>query len=413
MNRKSKPRLAILGGGPVGLEAALYAAELGLPFTVYEQGNPAEHVRRWGHIRLFTPFSMNTSPLGLRVLREESPQPSVPGPTALLTARDHVEAYLEPLAQSSRLRERIQTQTQVVRVGRRHLLKHDRPGEAGRAHEPFLLLLRGPQGERFEEADAVFDCTGTYGQPRHMGPGGLPAVGEAESRPHILYHLPDIGGAQKARFANKNTLVVGAGYSAATAVCQLADVAREFLDTWVIWLTRAGRSQPIVRFMNDPVRERDLLAARANSLATRTDGNVEHHPLSTVQVVHSMGADQGFLVEALGDGKAMEWEVDHVIAAVGYRPDRTLYQELQVSESATTGGPAGVAGTVTHDPPLDGSYPLFSRQTLLTGEPNFFILGAKSYGAHSTFFLRTGFDQVRLAFSVLMEDPSLDLYGKR
>jgi hypothetical protein len=337
----------------------------------------------------------------------------VPGPSALLTGREHVEAYLEPLSQSRRLKERVETQTQAVRVGRRHLLKHDRPGEPARGNEPFLLLVRGPQGERFEEADAVFDCTGALGQPRHMGPGGLPALGEAESRAHILYHLPDIGGAQKSRFANKNTLVVGAGYSAATAVCQLADVAREFPDTWVIWLTRAGRSQPIVRFMNDPLRERDLLAARANSLATRTDGNVEHHPLSLVQAVQSMGADQGFLVEARCDDKAMEWEVDHVIAAVGYRPDRGLYQELQVIESSVTGGPAGVAGTIAHDPPLPGSAPLLSRQALMTGEPDFFILGSKSYGADSSFFLRTGFDQVRLAFSLLLEDSSLDLYNKR
>lgn len=413
MNRKSKPRLAILGAGPIGLEAALYAAELGLPFTLYEQGKPAEHVRRWSHIRLFTPFTTNTTRLGLRILREEYPHRSLPGPAALLTGGEHSEAYLEPLGQSSRVRERMESQTQVLRIGRRHLLKHDRAGDPTRAHEPFVLLLRGPQGERFEEADAVFDCTGTYGQPRYLGPGGLPALGEAESRPHIQYHLPDISGTQKSRYANKNTLVVGAGYSAAASVCQLADVAREFPDTWVIWLTRATRSQPIVRFMNDPLRERDLLAARANLLATRTDGNVEHHPLSSVQVVQSMGADQGFLVEALCDGKTMEWEVDHVIAAVGYRPDRTLYQELQVSESGTTGGPSGIAGTIPHDPPLDSSTPLLSRQALLTGEPNFFILGAKSYGADSSFFLRTGFDQVRLAFSVLMEDASLDLYGRR
>ena len=32
----SKPRIAILGAGPTGLEAALAAAEAGNPFTVYE-----------------------------------------------------------------------------------------------------------------------------------------------------------------------------------------------------------------------------------------------------------------------------------------------------------------------------------------------------------------------------------------
>ena len=52
------PRVAILGAGPVGLEAALYAAALRLPFTVYERGRVGEHLRRWGHVRLFSPFGI-------------------------------------------------------------------------------------------------------------------------------------------------------------------------------------------------------------------------------------------------------------------------------------------------------------------------------------------------------------------
>src|SRR6266702_4350897 len=57
-------RLAILGAGPIGLEAALYAAHLQLPFTVYERGRVGEHLQRWGHVKLFSPFGMNVTPLG-------------------------------------------------------------------------------------------------------------------------------------------------------------------------------------------------------------------------------------------------------------------------------------------------------------------------------------------------------------
>ena len=43
-------RIAIVGAGPVGLDAALAAADAGLPFTVYEAGpEVAWNVRRWGH----------------------------------------------------------------------------------------------------------------------------------------------------------------------------------------------------------------------------------------------------------------------------------------------------------------------------------------------------------------------------
>src|SRR4051812_29267193 len=55
-----KPRIAILGAGPIGLEAALAAAERGWEFTVYEMGDAVgANVRDWGHVRLFTPWEMN------------------------------------------------------------------------------------------------------------------------------------------------------------------------------------------------------------------------------------------------------------------------------------------------------------------------------------------------------------------
>ncbi|MDQ6727804.1 MAG: flavoprotein, partial [Actinomycetota bacterium] len=57
------PRLAILGAGPTGLEAALAAVEQGWPFTVLEAGDrPAAQVRAWGHVRMFTPWDLDVSP---------------------------------------------------------------------------------------------------------------------------------------------------------------------------------------------------------------------------------------------------------------------------------------------------------------------------------------------------------------
>lgn len=57
------PRVAVLGAGPIGLDATLACVEAGLPVTVYEAGDAVGvHVRAWGHVRLFTPWAMNTSP---------------------------------------------------------------------------------------------------------------------------------------------------------------------------------------------------------------------------------------------------------------------------------------------------------------------------------------------------------------
>lgn len=56
-------RVAILGAGPIGLDAALACSDAGWDFTVYEAGDSvAGHVCAWQHARMFTPWSLNVSP---------------------------------------------------------------------------------------------------------------------------------------------------------------------------------------------------------------------------------------------------------------------------------------------------------------------------------------------------------------
>ena len=78
MARSGPLRVAVLGAGPVGLEAALYARALGLSVAVYEAGHVAEHVNRWGHARMFSPFGWNATPLGRHTLLREKPTRDVP-----------------------------------------------------------------------------------------------------------------------------------------------------------------------------------------------------------------------------------------------------------------------------------------------------------------------------------------------
>src|SRR5687768_17956298 len=94
MAKPDMPRIAVLGAGPVGLEAALYARSLGLPVTVYERGRVGEHWHRWGHVRLFSPFGMNTTPLGRAAVRDAAPRHEFPADADCVTGRQHVAAYL-------------------------------------------------------------------------------------------------------------------------------------------------------------------------------------------------------------------------------------------------------------------------------------------------------------------------------
>jgi thioredoxin reductase len=375
MPRSDTPRIAVLGAGPIGLEAALHARSLQLPVTIYERGRIGEHVRRWGHVRLFTPFGMNVTPLGRAAVLAVKARSDLPADSDCITGREHVARYLEPLAQSAALRDCLRLGVQVIQVGRRGLLRDELGGDPKRGQQPFRLLLRDGKGrESIEEADVVLDCTGTYGQHRWLGDGGIPAVGESMAEAQVTYGLPDVLGEKKADYAGRSVLVVGSGYTAATTVCNLAALGEQNTATWVVWLARGGNSQPIKRMANDPLRERDRLAVRANTLATRGDGNVEFHASSAIEAVEWLGPDKGFRVTARCGGKIRTWDVDRVVGNVGYTPDTTMHRELEIPEE---------------------------HASVRTPEPNYYIVGAKSYGRNSNFLFRNGFEQVHEVFGMI------------
>jgi thioredoxin reductase len=413
MARTEPPRIAILGAGPIGLESALYAAYLNLPFTVYEAGRVGEHLQRWGHVRLFSPFGMNSTSLGRKHFRTTADNAELPGESDLLTGREHLAAYLEPLAKSPMVRDRLQTQTRVLQVARSGYLKEENPGDERRGRQPFRLLLRTADSkERLDEADIVLDCSGTYGRHRSLGEGGILAAGELAAERHIAYGLEDITGERRSHYADKTTIVTGAGYSAATTVCNLASLAEKHPSTWVVWLARGAGTQPIMRVVNDGLRERDRLAVRANTLATRTDGCVEFHARVSIDAVDCAGPDGPFAVRGRRDGKPMKWEGDRLIANIGYSPDERIYRELQVHECYATLGPMALATALQKHAAGDGlTIPSQGAASLRCPEPGFFILGSKSYGRNSSFLLRAGFSQVREVFTLIIGRPDLDLYA--
>src|SRR3954453_7655491 len=174
MTIETQPRIAILGAGPIGLEAALAAAERGWEPTVYEAGRSVgANVRDWGQVRLFTPWEMNVSPRARRVL------PDAPSGPELPTGDELAQRLLEALAALPALAGRVRLSTRVDAVAREGLLKHEAIASAERRARRFRLLGAGEDGrESIEHADAVIDCTGTHGTRNALGDGGIPALGE-------------------------------------------------------------------------------------------------------------------------------------------------------------------------------------------------------------------------------------------
>src|ERR1700722_19119852 len=114
MPNPATPRVAILGAGPIGLEAALYARQLKWPFTIFEQGRIGEHVWRWGHVKLFSALGVNDKPPGRTAIVAPKPDYAFPADDACISGREHVERYLGPLAEL--MRDRIKTDTRVLSI---------------------------------------------------------------------------------------------------------------------------------------------------------------------------------------------------------------------------------------------------------------------------------------------------------
>jgi len=395
----TKPDVAILGAGPAGLEAALAAAEHGFPFTVYEAAaDVAGHVRGWGHVRLFTPWSMTVSARMRRALAAAGHE--VPDGDACPTGAELLAKVYEPLGRLAVLDGRVRRGVRVLRVGRRGLLKHEEIGTGERAGHPFRLLVRDRDGrERIEEAGVVLDCTGNT-EPNTVGDGGVPAPGEESLGGAIVREMPDLA-RDAADWAGRTVLLVGAGHSAQTALIDLVELAAAHGGTRVVWALRGEVPQAIA---DDPLSERARLTGRAARLAADPPACLEVR--RGVVVDELAGSDGGVRVTLRGaDGGAETVDADRVLALTGRVGDHLLYRQLQVHECYATSGPMNLAAALLGQGGGAGGDCLaqtsLGADTLKNPEPGFFILGAKSYGRRNDYLMRVGWQQVDEVFQLL------------
>ena len=416
-------KIAIIGAGPIGMEALLYGTLAGADVRLFERGRIGENVRRWGHVGLFTQWKRDRSPLGERILRERGD--ALPdGETS--PNGDQLADYLMRLASLPKLRTRIFSQTEVKSLTREGLLKHDLWGDEARAFAPFRLMTQGLGGEKVHHFDAVIDATGVYTSPNWVGNGGAPCPGELGLQRYIDYNIPDVAGVDLGRFAHKRTVVVGTGHSAATTLLALADLLGNQASTRLTWVVRRGAADDGSLYYIDPKdisSGRQQLGERANELAR--NGQID---LRLNTVVERIERRANIFKVALSDGSDVECH--NLVAGVGFRPDPTLWQELQVAQHPASGGPGKLAAAImesnkaagvglstgyaqksgeVHKPEASAQHdPL---ELLKLDEPNFFVLGIKSYGRDAGFLMQNGFRQVRDVYRILCDNNQLDLYN--
>lgn len=395
--------LAVIGAGPIGLETAFTALDAGFDVHVFERGEVGAHAIAWGHVRMFTPWRMNVGPATRRHL--EASGWTAPPADELPTGLELAERVLAPAARLPEIASRIHTHAQVVHVGRRGLLKGDGPAARRREH-PFRLMVRDAGGrESFLHAFAVVDASGVYGQPNWAGSGGIPARQELYLAPQLSYHVDDVTGLRRERYAGKRTMVIGAGASAATVVRDLTRLAGEAPGTGVVWVTRGERDGLYPVVADDPLAARRALREDARARLGGSDPNVAHIGGASVEGFEFNSATHRYRVALTlaGDAARLE-EVDHVIVNAGFGPDDSLWRELQIDQCSDSRGPRKLAALLQGAGGDCLQQPVAGIDALKNPEPDFYVAGIKSYGKNPAFLLETGFAQVREIVARLADD---------
>jgi hypothetical protein len=184
---------------------------------------------------------------------------------------------------------------------------------------------------------------------------------------------------------------------------------------------------------DDPLPERARLRRRAGELAEGPSAAVEAVPGARVEALSRNGKGihltlrrpdggreevlAGARVEAIAEGPdgrlrvtlggpaaGREAAVDRVLSLTGYLGDRDLHRQLQVHQCYATEGPMKLSAALLGatggggDCLAPGGHGV---DVLKNPELGFFLLGSKSYGRHSTFLMRAGWEQVDDVFGEL------------
>lgn len=415
--------IAIIGGGAMGIEAALYARFLGYYVLLVEADKVAQEWRRSAHLSMPATFGQSASPLGLAALEAHRPDGVLPDQSATLSGHEFAEKYLIPLAKTDLLYESIKVHSRVVSISRLGV-RRETPGDLqDRADTEFRLAIHSKsRGWYSERADIVLDCSGVA-LPRSMGPGGGVAMGEIEHASQIDFHTPDLLGRDRGQYAGQRVLLVGGSHAACMNLLGLAELVRSEPATRVTWLV------PVEGEMTEPIQQADRLRATGEAGAQLADHPVIQQALSGtlagvvtlpalgIERMHATPAGLSLRVQ-VNEDSTLDIDCDRIISSVGRQADWEHASSLRIGRSAILDRPPLELAEPLHqaDQPGQGE-PHVARGSLelsdsiLTMEPHYYVSGSKSFGvAHDRFTLAQGHQQIREAFALIGGRADLDLY---
>lgn len=400
--------IAVIGGGPAAVEAALYGRFLGYDVLVITQTRIGPSLARWGETPMPVPFGEVATSLGLAALQAQG-KPCEIAPDEVTSFRRYAEEYLVPVAKTDLLYENINIQSQVQSISRTGAWPYVRENAEARSQREFRLLVESQRrGQYSEIVDLVIDCTGRTGR-LGMASGGGKSAGEAvdtNSPDGMLNGKRDVLGNEAERFAGRHVFMWGDSLAACAMADEFYRLAEKHPGTKLTWALptpalRIGLPEVFERRMAGDVGGYRPIIRRANTL-------IEMGELPVV-VMGCEGVErcQQHSGEPSEDstGQSTSWAIRLQIAG-----DNTL--DIEADEVINAAAPRGDWSMcdAINPMPIEGAPPS------VTAEPHYYVVGSKCLGgveaarpAHVP--LSCIPEQIREVFGLIGGRSDLNLYA--
>jgi|688.fasta_scaffold18369_8 hypothetical protein len=389
---ESPASVAVIGGGPIGIEAAIYARFLGYFVSIFEAKRVGHRMLDWHRRPLGIAAGEITTPLGCAAIRAQDPEYTLPNADRIMTGQEYADEYLLPLAKSDLLFDDIHFLSPVVDIARVRTSRNDPVLWQERCNDEFRIVVQGRhRGTWIARADCIIDCRGDAIDSSGMGPGGGLAIGEPECEADLLIHAPGDRKFERKKLEGKHLALVGQSPEACVAA---ADFVRDF--PWDDSTENPTRLTWVIRPRGDHESE----------LFTRTIAPLRENTPRNVILLESLGVDAiikrdegGFRIKMLKeDDSSVEMNVDFVMRRTGYRY-RTIAPELNVH-------PTG---------PMLLAYPAVGQEAgdlpdFFTAEPGYYRIHGGNLAEGAGVGIPRGLEQIKALFARIVGRDDLDLY---
>ena len=369
--------IAIIGAGPVGIEAAIYARFLGYFVSIFEQKRVAHRMLDWHNRPLDVTVEECTTSMGHAAIAAQNPEYARRNSNDVFTGKTFAEEYLLPLAKTDLLFDDIHFLSPVSDVSRYRTLVSDVIERQERCNDEYRILVDGRhRGPWVSRADVVIDCRGSSQKSAGLGPGGGLAIGETLLRDSFLLHTPLDRKFEAKSVLGKHVCLVGQSVRAGQFAVEYLNLFGDEGSSRLTWVIRPDRRHDSL------VMENALNAIRGGQF--RNIGVLE---ALGVELIQRNDLGQYLLKFLRDDDSTVEMQCDAIVSLTGGRPC-TLSSEVRQEQ-------------LKH---------LEESPSFVVSEPGYYVLRGGNIEEGAGVGLSDAFRRIRELFAMLAGRQDLDLY---